>query len=218
MKFWMLIAVCCLAVSAGAQTYRAGGAARANFGAQQETEEKEESSVPGARSNVQTRTFSNYSSRQPREWSKGVQTQGVRTSTAGSAEYVDKADERAARAAEALGAGKKEAAAPAGKKTGRTGPGAAQAASKGSADAVPADASQTQDPNALLQQVQGMLQGLGAASSAGGAASGGNAAAGKSAGAVPSIPGMPAGMNVPGMPDVSALMNAAAAGAQPAKK
>ena len=104
MKFWMIIAVCCLAVSAGAQTYRAGGAARANFGAQQGTEEKKESSVPGARSNVQTRTFSNYSSRQPREWSKGVQTQGVRTSTAGSAEYVDKADERAARAAEALGA------------------------------------------------------------------------------------------------------------------
>lgn len=218
MKFWMIIAVCCLAVSAEPQTYRAGGAARANFGAQQEAEEKEESSVPGARSNVQTRTFSNYSSRQPREWSKGVQTQGVRTSTAGSAEYVDQADARTARAAEALGAGKKEAAAaPAGKKTGKSAPGAAQAASKGSADAAPADSPQTQDPNALLQQVQGMLQGLGAASS-GGAASGGNASAGKSAGAAPSIPGMPAGMNVPGMPDVSALMNAAAAGAQPAKK
>ena len=213
MKFWMIIALICMVSAASAQTYRAGGSAQANFGAQEQAEEKEESSVPGARSNVQTRTFSNYSSRQQRDWSKGVQTQGVRTATAGSAEFVDNADAQAAKAAEALGVGQPKAAAqPTGKKAAKSAPGAqtASKSGKGAADAPQAAAQPAQDPAALLQQAQGMMQGM-AAGAAG-------AAGGKTAGGAPTIPGMPAGMNVPGMPDVSALMNAAAAGQQPAKK
>lgn len=214
MKFWMIIAVFCLVSAAEAQTYRAGGTARPNFGSGQAEEKQEESSVPGARSNVQTRTFSSYGSRQQRDWSKGVQTQGVRTNTAGSAEYTDKADEQAARAAAALGVGKKEAA-PAtlsGKKPAKAAAGAQPSAKGAANNAAPAAAQPGQDANAMLQQVQAMMQGLG------GAPAGGNASGGKAAGGMPSIPGMPAGMNVPGMPDVSALMNAAAAGQQPAKK
>ena len=62
----------------------------------------------------------------------------------------------------------------------------------------------------VMQQMQGMqemmkMMGGGAGAPAGGAK--GGAAA-----------GMPAGMNIPGMPDMSALMNAAAAGQQPAQK
>ena len=59
------------------------------------------------------------------------------------------------------------------------------------------------------------LQGLGGGASAGGAAAGGNSAAGGTSSAGGAA--MPAGLNVPGMPDMSALLNAAAAGQQPGK-
>ena len=86
MKFLPLLLLLVSFVCADAQTYRAGGSSRPSFGASASEEDAEDSSVPGARSNIQTRTFSNYSSRQ-REWNKGVQTQAVRTNTAGSREF-----------------------------------------------------------------------------------------------------------------------------------
>ena len=60
------------------QAYQAGVTTRPNFGAQQtEGEDEDESSVPGARSRVKTRTFSNYGARQ--QWGKGGQTKTVQT-------------------------------------------------------------------------------------------------------------------------------------------
>lgn len=219
MKFLPLLLLLVSFVCADAQTYRAGGSSRPSFGASAAEEDAEDSSVPGARSNIQTRTFSNYSSRQ-REWNKGVQTQAVRTNTAGSREFNDKAEEKAAQAVSAVqaaaaapkpapGAASAPAAAPAAQ------PAAKPAASAPAApkvnpnavaaqDAKPAAAAQQpqlpSDPNAMLEQMKGMLDGF---SSKGSGASGG---------------GAPAGMNVPGMPDMSGLLKAASSGQQPGQK
>lgn len=223
MKFLPLFLLLVSFVCADAQTYRAGGSSRPSFGASASEEDAEDSSVPGARSNIQTRTFSNYSSRQ-REWNKGVQTQAVRTNTAGSREFNDKAEEKAAQAVSAVqaatsaaaaapkpapGAASAPAAAPAAQ------PAAKPAASAPAApkvnpnavaaqDAKPAAAAQQpqlpSDPNAMLEQMKGMLDGF---SGMGSGASGG---------------GAPAGMNVPGMPDMSGLLKAASSGQQPGQK
>ncbi len=196
MKFLFLTALLCLTVGADAQTYRAGGSSRPRFGASA-NQETQESAVPGAQSNIKTRTFSNYSSRQ-RNWSQGVQTQPVRTETAGSTpNFPDQAEEKAAAAVAGLtqptGA---SASANTGKQTSSSAAPQAAAPATSQTAAQPAAAQAAADSNAMLQQVQGLLKGMGASS-------------GTAAGA------MPAGLNVPGMPDMSALLQAASAGQQP---
>lgn len=210
MKFLTLLSVLFVSCAVFAQTYRSGGTRKANFGAQQaqQNEEKEKSSVPGANSGVKTRTFTNYGAK--RAWSKGVQTKGVQTTTAGTpAPVQDDLDatpipgaEKAVNAAVKKGAAAAQAPAAGGK-------GAPQNA-QAQQPAMPAEAA------AAMQQLQGMqdmMKGLGAAMP-GGAAAGGAAGA-PAAG----MPAMPAGMpNIPGMPDMSALMGGAAAGQNPGKK
>ena len=78
--FGLLILFVCVPVVA--QNYQAGGANRPNFGRSAALEQND-SSAPGAKSKVQTRTFSNYSSRHG-NWDQGVKTQGVQTQTAGT--------------------------------------------------------------------------------------------------------------------------------------
>lgn len=216
MRFLMMIVCMGLLVPVSAQTYRTGSSSRPSFGGTAADSSTEESSVPGARSNIQTRTFSNYSSR--KNWSKGVQTQTVQTNTAGSQQqsFEEITAPGTAAAVQAAMSGKnqvqaqqsatgKSAATTSAQTNAKTAPSTAQPAAQGQ----PAAAA---DPTAMLQQMQGMLQGLGAM---GGNPAGG-AKGGSSTGGVGSIPGMPAGVNVPGMPDMSALLNAASAGQQPA--
>lgn len=208
MRIAILLSVLFISCSVFAQTYRSGGPRKANFGNQQTQEAdangEKKSSVPGAKSNVQTRTFTSYGAR--RQWGKGVQTQTVQTATAGTAVQENTGEIQLSGAEKKLGASVKKST-PAQKGANVPGAPAQPAAQEGNAaqqPAMPAEAA------AAMQQVQGlqeMLKGLGGAGAAGGANS---AAAGAA--------GMPAGMNIPGMPDMSALMGAAAAGQQPAKK
>ncbi|MGN0016075.1 MAG: hypothetical protein ACI37O_01890 [Candidatus Avelusimicrobium sp.] len=207
MRIVLLVSVLFISCSVFAQMYRSGGTRKANFGTQQteQTGEEEKSSVPGAKSGVKTRTFTSYGARQ--QWSKGVQTQTVQTSTAGTAAQAPAEETVLPGAEKKLGAAAKKAspapkAAPAGSAAQQQPAAQAQAAQPA---AMPAEAA------AAMQQVQGlqdMLKNLGGAAGTG-------AAAGAPAGAAPA---MPAGMNIPGMPDMSALMGAAAAGQQPGKK
>lgn len=207
MRIVLLVSVLFISCSVFAQTYRSGGTRKANFGAQQteQTGEEEKSSMPGAKSGVKTRTFTSYGARQ--QWSKGVQTQTVQTATAGTAAQAPAEETVLPGAEQKLGTSAKKAspapkAAPAGSAAQQQPAAQAQAAQPA---AMPAEAA------AAMQQVQGlqdMLKGLGGSAGTGGAA-------GAPAGAAPA---MPAGMNIPGMPDMSALMGAAAAGQQPGKK
>ena len=207
MRIVLLVSVLFISCSVFAQTYRSGGTRKANFGAQQteQTGEEEKSSVPGAKSGVKTRTFTSYGARQ--QWSKGVQTQTVQTATAGTAAQAPAEETVLPGAEQKLGTSAKKAspapkAAPAGSAAQQQPAAQTQAAQPA---AMPAEAA------AAMQQVQGlqdMLKGLGGSAGTGGAA-------GAPAGAAPA---MPAGMNIPGMPDMSALMGAAAAGQQPGKK
>lgn len=207
MRKVLLVSVLFISCSVFAQMYRSGGTRKANFGTQQteQTGEEEKSSVPGAKSGVKTRTFTSYGARQ--QWSKGVQTQTVQTATAGTAAQAPAEETVLPGAEQKLGTSAKKAspapkAAPAGSAAQQQPAAQAQAAQPA---AMPAEAA------AAMQQVQGlqdMLKGLGGSAGTGGAA-------GAPAGAAPA---MPAGMNIPGMPDMSALMGAAAAGQQPGKK
>lgn len=207
MRIVLLVSVLFISCSVFAQMYRSGGTRKANFGTQQteQTGEEEKSSVPGAKSGVKTRTFTSYGARQ--QWSKGVQTQTVQTATAGTAAQAPAEATVLPGAEQKLGTSAKKAspapkAAPAGSAAQQQPAAQAQAAQPA---AMPAEAA------AAMQQVQGlqdMLKGLGGSAGTGGAA-------GAPAGAAPA---MPAGMNIPGMPDMSALMGAAAAGQQPGKK
>ena len=207
MRIVLLVSVLFISCSIFAQMYRSGGTRKANFGTQQteQTGEEEKSSVPGAKSGVKTRTFTSYGARQ--QWSKGVQTQTVQTATAGTAAQAPAEETVLPGAEQKLGTSAKKAspapkAAPAGSAAQQQPAAQAQAAQPA---AMPAEAA------AAMQQVQGlqdMLKGLGGSAGTGGAA-------GAPAGAAPA---MPAGMNIPGMPDMSALMGAAAAGQQPGKK
>lgn len=216
MKFWMIMALLCAFVTADAQMYRAGGSSRPSFGSRANQEEAEDSSVPGANSTIKTRTFSNYSSRQ-HDWSKGVQTQTVQTDTAGSKEFKDTSAEQAAQAVKALQGGTPQAPAAksAAKAVAPAKAGGQQAAAANTSNAAaPAAPAGMADPAAMMQQMQSMMQGLGNMMG-GAAAPGGSSAAG---GANNGAAGMPAGMNVPGMPDMSSLLKAASAGQQPAQK
>lgn len=207
MRIVLLVSVLFISCSVFAQMYRSGGTRKANFGTQQteQTGEEEKSSVPGAKSGVKTRTFTSYGARQ--QWSKGVQTQTVQTATAGTAAQAPAEETVLPGAEQKLGTSAKKASpspksAPAGSAAQQQPAAQAQAAQPA---AMPAEAA------AAMQQVQGlqdMLKGLGGSAGTGGAA-------GAPAGAAPA---MPAGMNIPGMPDMSALMGAAAAGQQPGKK
>lgn len=209
MRIVLLVSVLFISCSVFAQTYRSGGTRKANFGAQQteQTREEKKSSVPGAKSGVKTRTFTSYGARQ--QWGKGVQTKTVQTATAGTAAQAPAEETVLPSAEQKLGAAAKKAspapkAAPAGSAAQQQ-PAAQDQAQAAQPSAMPAEAA------AAMQQVQGlqdMLKSLGGAAGTG-------AAAGAPAGAAPA---MPAGMNLPGMPDMSALMGAAAAGQQPGKK
>lgn len=204
MKIITLLSVLFVSCSVFAQTYRSGGVRKANFGAQNTQKEEsgtEKSSVPGANSTVKTRTFTSYGAR--RQWGKGVQTQTVQTSTAGTAQEAAAEPDMLPGAEKKLGAAAKKGA-PAAKAAPAAAQPAGQAQPQAQPPAMPAEAA------AAMQQMQGlqdMMKNLGGA--AGGAPA--NAPAGAAA-------GMPAGMNIPGMPDMSALMGAAAAGQQPKKK
>lgn len=216
MKFLMLLMSFFLVGGAvELQAYQAGTPNRPQFGTQQgeDADDDGESSVPGARSRVKTRTFSNYGSRQ--QWGKGVETKAVQTNPAaivqkgeltqtGATDKFSKSkpDAKADKAKDKLKSGKK-APKQEEKKDNAKGADAAKAAQ-------PAEAAMPAEMANVMQQMQGMqemmkMMGGGAGAPAGGAK--GGAAA-----------GMPAGMNIPGMPDMSALMNAAAAGQQPAQK
>ncbi len=167
--FGLLILFVCVPVVA--QNYQAGGANRPNFGRSAALEQNE-SSAPGAKSKVQTRTFSNYSSRHG-NWDQGVKTQGVQTQTAGTVqqpsapqtfeEQVAQTDRAvdakltgqrpgAAGAAGAVAPTGKKAAAPQAEeeKPAATVPGAAQAA--------PGAAAAAGDPSAALAQVQNLMK------------------------------------------------------------
>lgn len=216
MKFLMLLMSFFLVGGAvELQAYQAGTPNRPQFGAQRAESEDdgENSSVPGARSRVKTRTFSNYGSRQ--QWGKGVETKAVQTNPAaivqkgeltqtGATDKFSKStpDTKADKAKDRLKTGKK-APKQEEKKDNAKGDTAAKAAQ-------PAEAAMPAEMANVMQQMQGMqemmkMMGGGAGAPAGGAKGG-------------AATGMPAGMNIPGMPDMSALMNAAAAGQQPAQK
>lgn len=184
----ILLFLCLCIPSADAQTYRAGEVNRANFGSSAQ-QEASSSSAPGAKSSIQTRTFSNYSSRQ-REWDKGVQTQGVRTETVTPKTFqeqvaqTDKAVDaivsggaRPAAAANTAADGKKTAAAaPAPEK-----PAAAStdtASGVEAANAAAANAAAMSQIQNLMQSLQSLQQAAGAVG-AGAASAGGNAAAAK---------------------------------------
>lgn len=197
MRIIFLLSVLFISGSVFAQTYRSGGTYKANFGSQQAqgAKEGEKKAVAGAKSNVKTRTFTNYGSRQ--QWGKGVQTQAVQTATAGAA-----APEPAAEAAAVPAAAKKSgAAAKKGASSAKAAPAAAAAQPAAAPEqqpvAMPAEAA------AAMQQIQGMQEML---KSMGGAA-------GQQAGAA--APAMP---DMAGMPDLSALMGGASAGKQAGKK
>lgn len=192
--FFLFLFVC-----VSAQAYRAGGKSRPSFGGAAAS--SSESAVPGAASNVQTRTFSNYSSRQPSQFAQGVKTEGVKTKVAGQA-YQDKTEDAisqvdklaaSAPSTQAAPAAGKKGAAPAAEKNDKKTPPASTGAANVSAGTPAAAAAQQQNPAVLLQQMQGMMQGM--AGTTGGAASA-------------------------GMGDISALMNMMPGGApaQPAKK
>lgn len=208
MKFVTLLSVLCISCAVCAQTYRSGGVRKANFGGQQAQQDQnadaQKSSAPGAKSGVKTRTFTNYGARQ-RAWSKGVQTQTVQTSTAGTPAQGTGEEMLSSGAEAKVGGTIKKAAAP-------------EAAAPADAKGQPQTPAQAVQPPALppeaaaaMQQLQGMqemMKGLGAGMP-GMPAAGGAGAKGASA--------APAGMpNIPGMPDMSALMGGAAA--QPAGK
>ncbi len=211
MKWGIIVSVLCFSVlTAQAQMYRSGNSSKSNFGGNNSTQ-KEDSSVPGANSNIQTRTFSNYSSR--RNWSKGVQTKPVQTTTAGSQEYKDQADAQSAQADAAVeqmmkgvnqqNVGKSGALqnVPASAPQSAANTVSAGASSASSNQVSPA---QSDPAAAMMQQVQQMQQMImGNNNSASSGTSG--------------MPTMPMGANMPGMPDLSALLNAASAGQQPAK-
>lgn len=191
MRKYLLFSLFIAAVSAVA--YQTGSVSRPNFSAQPaaqaETEETTDSAVPGQKA-VQTRSFTSYSARQGSAWRQGVQTKTVQTKTAGAA-FKDDGDKAAKNASAAL---KKEVpdssskpAAPAAK------------AQPTAASTQPATANANADPAAMMQQLQGLQNMMGAFGGAqGGAQNGGK---GGPAASVPSMPG--------GMPDMSALMNMA---------
>lgn len=209
--FFLFLFVC-----VSAQAYRAGGKSRPSFGGSAAS--SSESAVPGATSNVQTRTFSTYSSRQPAKFAQGVKTEGVKTQVAGQA-YQDKTEDAIAQVDKlaasapstqaAPATGKKGAAPVAEKNDKKTSPApdtvilrfpaGRKGADNVSAGTPAAASAQQQNPAALLQQMQGMMQGM--AGATGGAAGAGGAASA-------------------GMGDISALMNMMPGGApaQPAKK
>lgn len=210
MRILAFLSVLLISGAVCAQTYRSGGTRRANFGGQpQAQEDGQKASAPGANSGVKTRTFTSYGARQ-RAWSKGVQTQAVQTSTAGtSAPAQENLDEVMLPGAEkAVGAAAKKGAAaqPASSSGAKTGQEPSAQPQPQAPAAMPAEAA------AAMQQLQGMqemMKGLGAGMPGMPAAG----AAGGKGGASAAPAGMPA---ILGMPDMSALMGGAAA--QPAGK
>ena len=62
MKIFFFLMCLALCISAEAQNYRAGASNRPNFGTSAALEQQS-AAAPGAKSTIQTRTFSNYSSR-----------------------------------------------------------------------------------------------------------------------------------------------------------
>lgn len=164
--FGLLILFVCVPVVA--QNYQAGGANRPNFGRSAALEQND-SSAPGAKSKVQTRTFSNYSSRHG-NWDQGVKTQGVQTQTAGTVQQPSAPqtfEEQVAqtdRAVDAKLTGQRPGAAGAVATTGKkaAAPQAEEekpaATVPGAAQAAPGAAAAAGDPSAALAQVQNLMK------------------------------------------------------------
>ena len=170
MKKYLFLVV--LFVTIPAVAYKAGPSGRANFGAASQQQPAQG-----------YRAFTNSNN----QWRQGVQTKPVQTSMAGSAatEFAP-ADKKSV--------GKQTVATqPVAKPTATAAPAASQQPAE--APAMPAN----MDPTAMLQQVQGMMQGMNMMN---GAATNGQPVA--SSGQQNSAPAMPAGM-----PDLSALMGGA---------
>jgi hypothetical protein len=189
------------------QAYQAAAPSRPQFGTQH-AEDGEESSVPGANSRIRTRTFSNYGSRQ--QWGRGVETKTVQTEGAAIVQEGEQtrtaATDKFSKSKPEVAAGKAKGKLQSAKKDSKNEEKQDKAQSADAKAAQPAEAAMPAEMANVMQQMQGMQDMM---KMLGGGAGGGAAGA---------ATGMPAGMNIPGMPDMSSLMNAAAGGQQPAKK
>ncbi len=189
--------------------YQTGSISRPQFNAQQGPQTAADAnakpSVPGQQA-VQTRSFTSYGSRPGNAWRQGVNTQTVQTQTATQAAATkDENDKAAVNAAAQLTETNKISKDAKGVIKSSTPKPAESAAEKPNPQAAQKPAAQpaqgAQDPAAMMQQLQGLQNMMGAMNGA--AFGGAQGAKGAAAGA----PAMPAGM-----PDLSALMNMAGQG------
>lgn len=173
MKRYLFLTILC-AVTSSLFAYQTGPANRANFGAASQQQPAQG-----------YRAFTNSNN----QWRQGVQTKPVQTSVAGSsATEFAPADKQVAVSKKAV------AAQPAAKPTASTSVGSSSTALQPVANTAPAMPA-NMDPTAMLQQVQGMVQGM---SNMAGTATGQPAATGGQQNAASTMPA--------GMPDLSALM------------
>ncbi len=211
----MCLALC---IPAEAQNYRAGASNRPNFGSSAALEQQE-ASVPGAKSTIQTRTFSNYSSRQNNTNQAARPENAAMTQQAMAPQNFEEQVAQTDKAVDALLGGKPApgAAAPGGKKAAATAspeaPAAKPAATAGGANAPAAPAADASAQQAMAQ-MQGLLKGLEGLQQAAGAMGGGNAGAASSSGNALSGSAnkqMTDALNAHST-DISAFMNAAGKG------
>jgi len=186
---WLVL----LAAAVEGAAYQTGSVSRPNFSASPanaEEEKAEQPSVPGQKK-VQTRSFTSYGARQGNTWRQGVQTKTVQTKTAGT---VQEKEEKQAPAAAAL-KGSVSASS-------KTKPAASAAPAQPAPAAAAPAAAAGADPAAVMQQLQGLQNMMGAFGGNPGAAAPKDTKGGKpeNTGAA----AMPAGM-----PDISSLMNMA---------
>ena len=221
MKIFFFLMCLALSIPAEAQNYRAGASNRPNFGTSAALEQQS-AAAPGAKSTIQTRTFSNYSSRQNNGNQAANPQNGDMAQQAMAPQNFEEQVAQTDKAVDALLGGKPApgAAAPGGKKAAATAspeapaakPAAAAGGQAAAAAAPAADASAQQ----AMAQVQGLLKGLEGLQQAAGAmgAMGGSAGAGASSGnaaAGSANKQMTDAMNAHSA-DISAFMNAAGKG------
>ena len=220
MKIFFFLMCLALCIPAEAQNYRAGASNRPNFGSSAALEQQS-AAAPGAKSTIQTRTFSNYSSRQNNTNQAARPENAAMTQQAMAPQNFEEQVAQTDKAVDALLGGKPApgAAAPGGKKAAATAspeaPAAKPAAAAGGANAPAAPAADASAQQAMAQ-VQGLLKGLEGLQQAAGAmgAMGGSAGAGASSGNALSGSAnkqMTDAMNAHSA-DISAFMNAAGKG------
>ena len=220
MKIFFFLMCLALCIPAAAQNYRAGASNRPNFGSSAALEQQS-AAAPGAKSTIQTRTFSNYSSRQNNTNQAARPENAAMTQQAMAPQNFEQQVAQTDKAVDALLGGKPApgAAAPGGKKAAATAspeaPAAKPAATAGGANAPAAPAADASAQQAMAQ-VQGLLKGLEGLQQAAGAmgAMGGSAGAGASSGnaaAGSANKQMTDAMNAHSA-DISAFMNAAGKG------